>query len=72
MLKKHTGKTMSQVVIEARMAYAVEQLAMSTKAISTISLECGMNNLSYFYKTFRERWGVTPRQFRLQKQVVVR
>ena len=65
LLKKHTGKTPTAIVNEARMAYASGQLQTTTREIIDIALDCGFNSLSHFYALFRRAFGMSPRHFRL-------
>jgi AraC-like DNA-binding protein len=45
---------------EMRLAKAARMLSMTAKRISDIAFECGFNDLSYFNRSFRRRFGLTP------------
>jgi AraC-like DNA-binding protein len=45
---------------ELRLGKAARLLAMTTRRISDIAFECGFNDLSYFNRSFRRRFGLTP------------
>jgi AraC-like DNA-binding protein len=45
---------------ELRLGKAARLLAMTTTRISDIAFECGFNDLSYFNRSFRRRFGFTP------------
>ncbi|MBV9562143.1 MAG: helix-turn-helix transcriptional regulator [Bradyrhizobium sp.] len=45
---------------ELRLRKAVELLAQSRGRISDIAFDCGFNDLSYFNRCFRRRFGLTP------------
>jgi AraC-like DNA-binding protein len=45
---------------ELRMRKAADLLARSEGRISDIAFECGFNDLSYFNRCFRRRFGLTP------------
>jgi AraC-like DNA-binding protein len=45
---------------ELRLIKAARLLSMTTKRISDIAFECGFNDLSYFNRSFRRRFGLTP------------
>jgi AraC-like DNA-binding protein len=48
-------------VLEFRMRKAAELLAKSEpKRISAVAFACGFNDLSYFNRCFRRRFGLTP------------
>lgn len=58
--------TPSEYVNSLRMKYAAEQLSMSGKKIIEISLDCGFDNLSHFYRLFRRHFGKSPHAWRKQ------
>lgn len=64
-LKKHTGKTPSELVNSVRLEYAAAQLLTTTREIQEIALDCGYDSLSYFYMLFRKGYGMSPRRYRL-------
>jgi len=45
---------------ELRLRKAADLLAHSEARISDIAIECGFNDLSYFNRSFRRRFGLTP------------
>jgi AraC-like DNA-binding protein len=45
---------------ELRLGKAARLLSMTTTRISDIAFECGFNDLSYFNRSFRRRFGFTP------------
>lgn len=71
--REHVARTVRQVlgvtptdyVNRIRMAYARQQLEMGDQDILAIALDCGLGNLSHFYRLFREQTGQTPRAYRL-------
>ena len=71
-LRRWRGKTPTQVVNEARMAYAAGQLVASNEAILTIALDCGFESLGHFYRLFQATYATTPRAYRLRHQAIVR
>ena len=62
--KKSTERTIIEDVNEHRLDYAAELLWNSAKQISEICYECGFNDLSYFYRIFKQRFGCNPGSFR--------
>ena len=46
------------------MQYAAMALGSSDQSISGVALDCGIENMSHFYKLFRAHYGVTPRAYR--------
>jgi AraC-like DNA-binding protein len=45
---------------ELRLGKAARLLSMTAKRITDIAFECGFNDLSYFNRSFRRRFGLTP------------
>lgn len=62
--KSITGETPIQYLNEYRIERAAEALAEEEKSVTDIALECGFNDLSYFIKTFRRHYGVSPNFYR--------
>lgn len=72
--KLHTGRTVSNYIIETRLGAASRALVDTSQSISEICYNCGFNNLSNFNRTFKSKRGVTPRDFRMnykKKKVLV-
>lgn len=62
--KLHTGRNLSEYIIEMRLGYASRMLVDTTKSISEICFECGFNNLSNFNRIFRKKKLCSPSEFR--------
>jgi AraC-like DNA-binding protein len=58
--KMRTKRSFSQFVIALRLQQATNMLINSTLTIDQISLECGFESPSYFYRTFKRYKGITP------------
>jgi len=71
-LQRHLGRSASAVVNQCRLDYATVQLQLTDRTILDICLDCGFQNLGHFYQLFKKRHQVTPRQFRLGRQRVIR
>jgi AraC-like DNA-binding protein len=54
------GRTYSQVVLDARLERALRELRSTTRTVSAIAGAVGFSDLSYFNRTFRRRYGMTP------------
>ena len=63
--RKHLGISPSAYANERRMEYAALMLGSTDMSIENIARDCGIENLSHFYRLFRARYGVTPRRYRL-------
>ena len=53
--KLHTGRNLSEYIIDQRLGYASRMLVDSTHSIAEISFSCGFNNLSNFNRIFKKR-----------------
>lgn len=62
--KQHSGKNISDYIIEIRLGYASRMLLDSPKSISEICTESGFKNLSNFNRIFKKKKGITPKVFR--------
>jgi AraC-like DNA-binding protein/mannose-6-phosphate isomerase-like protein (cupin superfamily) len=63
--QSHYGQTPTAFVNELRLKRATFLLRTTTREIIDVAQECGFNNLSYFYRAFSRRYGLTPRRYRL-------
>lgn len=54
------GSSFTTRLNELRMRKAADLLAHSTSRISDVAFDCGFNDLSYFNRCFRRRFGLTP------------
>lgn len=68
-IKKLSGKNYTDLVQEKRLkqaAYLLEHTAMS---VMDVGLAVGYDNLSYFHRIFQKKYGMTPRKYRVFKNV---
>lgn len=66
-IKKRTGKTYKELLQEKRMQQAVWLLSNSAVSVSDIIESVGYDNTSYFYRKFREKYGMSPKEYRVNK-----
>jgi AraC-like DNA-binding protein len=66
MLKEKKGITLRQYVIGYRLKAAKRMLELSTRSAAEIAEECGFTDASYFAKTFKSAFGMTPKEYRNQ------
>jgi AraC family cel operon transcriptional repressor len=69
--RRWLGKTPTDIVNDARAAHAAARLAETDVPILDILLECGLENISHFYRLFRARYGATPGQYRRRHQRIL-
>lgn len=62
----HTTPT--EYITSFRLREAADRLIKTPESASNIAYSCGFSSGSYFGKLFRERFGLTPTEYRLEKQ----
>ena len=62
--KKHTSITLSDYIIKMKLSRASRALVSSTLNISEICYASGFNNMSNFNRIFKNRKGMSPKEFR--------
>lgn len=62
--KKMTGKKFNEYLLEMRLHYARKKLLEDRRPVSDIAITCGFEYASYFIRKFKDRYGLTPREFR--------
>ena len=62
-----TGRLLSHFLKEKRLEKAARLLRNGNLRVSQISRRCGFDSENYFRQQFRERYGMSPRQFRSRK-----
>ncbi|QLE01962.1 helix-turn-helix domain-containing protein [Galbibacter sp. BG1] len=63
-IKQLHNKTLTQYVNGLKIDWAVSQLLSTNDEIKEVAAKSGFNNLNYFYRTFKELKGMTPREFK--------
>lgn len=62
--KDNIGMSFVQYLKEYRLEIAAKQLSTTSDSISDIALDAGFDNLSYFNRCFKEKYGITPGRYR--------
>ena len=63
-LKDKKGQTLRQYIISHRLKFARRLLESTDKSVAEIASECGFTDASYFTKTFRQTFDLTPKDYR--------
>lgn len=63
-LKNHLGVTYSKYLTEVRLRKAVEMLENRDNKVYEIAVKVGFKDEKYFYRVFKNRFGVTPDEYR--------
>ena len=64
MLKEKRGVTLRQYIISYRLKLAKSMLELTAKPTQEIAEECGFTDSSYFAKSFKSAFGITPKDYR--------
>ena len=62
-----TGRTFKELLLEKRLSKAAQLLRETRLTTQDIILAVGYENTSYFYRVFRARFGVTPKDYRKKR-----
>ena len=63
-LKERRGMTLRQYIISYRLKMAKKLLETTDRSAGEIAEECGFTDASYFAKTFKAAFGITPKEYR--------
>lgn len=63
LLKSVANMTVGKYIQEYRLAKALDLLGDPTNNISEVVYQVGLKNKSYFARTFKSKYGLTPREF---------
>lgn len=64
LLKKHLNKNFKELLQERKLQQAVFLLKQSTLTVEKIMAAIGYDNSSYFHRKFREKYGMSPGEYR--------
>lgn len=64
LIKEFTGLNFKELLQEKRLEKAIELLKNSNYSIEYIIEEVGYENASYFYKIFKTKYGISPKEYR--------
>ncbi len=62
--KQQTGKSIPEYINEVRLLKASVWLKNTELSTQEIALNAGYQNSTYFYKVFKQKFGVTPKSYR--------
>lgn len=67
-IKRQTGKTYTELIQAKRLAQAAWLLTATGMSVLEVAQAVGYDNISYFHRIFRKRYGMTPRKYRVANQ----
>lgn len=62
--REYTGMSLIEFTMAARAESAGQLLSQTDDTIANIALACGFKNIGHFHGTFKERFRMTPKQYR--------
>lgn len=65
-IRRQTGKTYTRLIQERRLAQAAFLLKNTDRNVDRIARSVGYENMGYFHRIFREAYGLSPREYRMQ------
>ncbi len=63
-IKKMTNKTYIELVQSRRLNQAAYLLTATGMTVADIGMAVGYNNMSYFHRIFKEKYGLSPKEYR--------
>ncbi|MDB5110351.1 MAG: DNA-binding protein AraC-type [Mucilaginibacter sp.] len=63
-IKKRTGYSFIDSLNEIRLGHVSRMLIDTTHSIAEVAFKCGFNNMANFNRTFKNKKGLTPKEFR--------
>lgn len=65
--KKSTGMSFVDFINDLRLRRASQEIVLTSKSITDIALDHGFDNIGYFFKLFKLKFGQTPLSYRKNK-----
>ncbi|TDF96633.1 AraC family transcriptional regulator [Paenibacillus piri] len=72
LFKECFGKTIIQYAMEIRLSTAIERMNYTGMSLEQIAETSGFASYSYFHRVFRDKYGISPKQYRLRQEGGVR
>lgn len=69
LFKKCTGQSTNEYINNYRLTKAAGRLLEDNSAVLNIAIDCGYNNISYFNRAFKNKYGMTPGEYRRSKRI---
>ena len=70
-VKKYTGKTLTETINDAKIKYAARLLVMTDASIKAIASDCGFGNMGYFYRVFKSHFKMSPKDYRVYNKRII-
>lgn len=66
LFKSQVGQNLSDYISEKRLKRVCALLDDSAYSVKEVAALCGYENYNYFFRFFKKRMGITPREYRIQ------
>lgn len=66
-VKSETGNNISEYIRNLKLEKATSLIKSGDNSIEDIAVACGFNSTSYFCKCFKDKYGMTPKEFSRKK-----
>ena len=67
LFKKETGKSFAEYCNDLRQERAAQLISQGAGSVISVAMECGFNNISYFNRLFRKKYGVSPTAYKKEE-----
>ncbi len=64
LIKKESGQTFNNLLRDIRFDRFCERIKLTNVSINDLAIDVGFSNTSDFYRKFRQKFGVSPREYR--------
>ncbi len=68
LFKKETGQSMTDFLLQERMRAAEELLVKTDLPVTTIAVNVGYSNISYFARSFKKQYDANPNEYRQSRR----
>lgn len=68
LFKAQTGKNLTDHLSEKRLDLACQLLDGDAHTVKDVAALCGYDNYNYFFKVFKKYFGLTPKEYRTQRE----
>lgn len=69
LFRKYTGVSPATYLSGLRLEHAAEMLKSLECSVTETAFRCGFSNLAYFSRVFRQKYGLSPREYRKKSNV---
>jgi AraC family transcriptional regulator of arabinose operon len=68
LFREQVNKTPMRYLADLRLTEAMKRLVETDLSVGSIAAECGYSSAAHLTKTFKDRLGITPREYRCRTQ----